>query len=117
MTNSINETELSNIIHTLDLLGKQVKTGRVESDYALRQIDKTKTILEKVKDLQKEQKDVGRFEALYEVSRILGSSLKLQTVLDQVMDAVIQLTKAERGFLMLRDDDGNLAVQAARNFD
>jgi K+-sensing histidine kinase KdpD len=115
--NSINETELNNIIHTLDLLGKQVKTGRVETDYALRQIEKTKNLLERVKNQQKEQKDVGRFEALYEVSRILGSSLKLQTVLDQVMDAVIQLTKAERGFLMLRDDDGNLAVQTARNFD
>ena len=34
--NNLNETEISNIIHTLDLLGKQVKTGRIESDYALR---------------------------------------------------------------------------------
>lgn len=115
--NTVNETEVSNVIHTLDLLGKQIKTGRIESDYAMRQLDKTKTLLEKVKESQKEHKSGGRFEALYEVSRILGSSLKLQTVLDQVMDAVIQLTKAERGFLMLRDDDGNLAVQTARNFD
>lgn len=115
--NNLNETEISNIIHTLDLLGKQVKTGRIESDYALRQLDKTRSLLEKVKEMQKEQKSGGRFEALYEVSRILGSSLKLQTVLEQVMDAIIQLTKAERGFLMLRDDDGNLAVQTARNFD
>jgi signal transduction histidine kinase len=115
--NTLNETEISNIIHTLDLLGKQVKTGRIESDYALRQLDKTRSLLEKVKEMQKEQKTGGRFEALYEVSRILGSSLKLETVLEQVMDAIIQLTKAERGFLMLRDDDGNLAVQTARNFD
>src|SRR5215213_4038985 len=98
MSNNLNESELNNIIHTLDLLGKQIKTGRIESDYALRQLDKIRIVLEQVKTLQKEQKDVGRFEALYEVSRILGSSLKLQTVLDQVMDAVIQLTKAERGF-------------------
>jgi signal transduction histidine kinase len=38
-------------------------------------------------------------------------------VLDQVMDAVVQLTLAERGFLMLRNDDGGLEVKVARNFD
>ena len=33
------------------------------------------------------------------------------------MDAIIHLTAAERGFLMLRDDDGGLTVKAARNLD
>ena len=62
-------------------------------------------------------KKQGRFEALYNVSRLLGSSLDVQMVLNQVMDAIIQLTKAERGFLMLRDDDGEMVVKAARNLD
>ena len=54
------------------------------------------------------------------MSRSLGSSLDLQDlqkVLDQVMDAIIVLTGAERGFLMLRDDDGGISVEAARNLD
>jgi GAF domain-containing protein len=54
---------------------------------------------------------------LYEVSQVIGSSLDLEIVLNQVMDAIIQLTEAERGFLMLLDDDGKLQVRIARDFD
>lgn len=60
----------------------------------------------------------ARLAALYEVSSRLGKSLDLQEVLNQVMDAIIQLTRAERGFLMLYDDDsGELRTKAARNVD
>ncbi len=55
--------------------------------------------------------------ALFEVSRAITSSLDLQTVLNQVIDAVIELTKAERGYLVLLDDEGNQSVQVARNID
>jgi signal transduction histidine kinase len=59
-----------------------------------------------------------RLAALYQVSRALGSSLQLEQVLNQVMAAVIQLTGAERGFLMLLDEaTGALHLQAARNFE
>ena len=60
----------------------------------------------------------ARLIALYEVSRTLGSSLQLDAVLSQVMDAVIQLTGAERGFLMMLDDvTHELKVMAARHLD
>jgi len=55
--------------------------------------------------------------ALYEISRALNASLDLDDTLNQVVDSLIQLTGAERGFLMLLDDDGNLDISAARNFD
>lgn len=58
-----------------------------------------------------------RIARLYNVSRLIGSSLDLQTVLEQVMDAVIALTNAERGFLMLLDKANSLTVKVARNFD
>ncbi len=111
------DSEFRHMLHALDLLSKQIRSGRVETDYALRQIDKVTTKLNEFAEEKTTQKQAGRFEALYKVSRILGTSLDLQTVLDQVMDAVIQLTGAERGFLMLHDDDGNLTTKAARNFD
>jgi adenylate cyclase len=38
-------------------------------------------------------------------------------VLNQVMDQIIQLTKAERGFLMLINDQGELEFRIARNVD
>lgn len=60
----------------------------------------------------------SRLEVLYRVSRVLGASLDLNEVLNQVMDAVIELTLAERGFLMLVDPDtGRLDLRAARNLE
>jgi sigma-B regulation protein RsbU (phosphoserine phosphatase) len=58
-----------------------------------------------------------RLAALYQVSRTLGSSLNIDDVLRETMDAVIHLTGAERGFLMLIDpQNGELELRAARNF-
>ncbi len=58
----------------------------------------------------------GRLAALYRVSQSLGISLNLDEVLTQVMDAVIQLTGAERGFLTLIDPETQaLNLRAARN--
>lgn len=58
-----------------------------------------------------------RLAALYRVSRALGSSLDLDQVLRESMDAVIDLTGAERGFLMLFNIGTNeLELQAGRNF-
>lgn len=59
----------------------------------------------------------ARLAALYEVSSRLGTSLDLTEVLNQVMDAIIQLTGAERGFLMLLNDTSELETVAARNVD
>ncbi|MCB9418951.1 MAG: GAF domain-containing protein [Ardenticatenaceae bacterium] len=60
----------------------------------------------------------ARLAALYEVSSQLGASLDLTQVLNQVMDAIIQLTGAERGYLVLFDEDsGDLQPAAARNVD
>jgi signal transduction histidine kinase len=60
----------------------------------------------------------NRLAALYRVSQVLGTTLDLDQVLNQVMDAVIELTGAERGFLMLVEDGvDNLSLRAARNID
>ncbi len=60
----------------------------------------------------------ARLLALYEVSRAIGSSLRLEEVLQQVMDSVIQLTGAERGFLLLFDEQSSeRAVQVGRNYE
>jgi len=55
---------------------------------------------------------------LYEITRTLNSSLNLDEVLENVMDRVIEVTRAERGFLMLRDTaTGELAFKVARGMD
>jgi len=58
----------------------------------------------------------SRLAALYQVGQLLGSSLDLEEVLNQVMDAAIRLTKAERGFLILaKPGDPALDVRISRN--
>ena len=46
----------------------------------------------------------ARLAALYEVSAQLGATLDLTELLNLVMDSIIKLTSAERGFVMLRDE-------------
>jgi signal transduction histidine kinase len=115
--NRVSEKEIANMRQNINLMRSQVQSGHVDAAFLTRQIDKLADLMARVEEDQKQRKKEGRFEALYNVSRLLGSSLDLQTVLDQVMDAIIRLTGAERGFLMLRDDDGGLAVKVARGID
>jgi sigma-B regulation protein RsbU (phosphoserine phosphatase) len=55
---------------------------------------------------------------LYEITRTLNSSLDLDEVLENVMDRVIEVTRAERGFLMLYNEaHGELEFKVARGLD
>jgi signal transduction histidine kinase len=54
---------------------------------------------------------------LYEIIGVMNSSLDLTKTMGLVMDSLIHLTGAERGCLMLLDDEGDLEIQAAQNFD
>ncbi len=56
--------------------------------------------------------------ALAQISQVVNSSLELNKVLQMVMDTIIQMTGAERGFLMMqRDDLGDMVVRVARNWE
>jgi len=54
---------------------------------------------------------------LCEINQVLNSSLDLTETLNLVMDSLIHLTGAERGCLVLLDEEENLEIQAAQNFD
>lgn len=58
-----------------------------------------------------------RLGLLYRLSQTFNSSLDLDEVLNRVMDEVIAVTHAERGFVMLQDSDGLLHFHAARGID
>ena len=59
----------------------------------------------------------SRLGALIGVGRSINSSLELERVLEEVMDSLIKLMSAERGFLMLREPDGELKEGIARGID
>jgi sigma-B regulation protein RsbU (phosphoserine phosphatase) len=65
-------------------------------------------------DLKIEQNELA---ALLHVTQLVNSSLDLDQVLNQVMDQIIGLTKAERGFLMLKSEAGDLEFKIARHMD
>lgn len=113
----VGDQEIANFRHSITILKTQVQAGAIDGQFLNRQLDKLSDLLDRLEAEHRQLKRQRRVEVLYNVSRLLGSSLDLQVVLDQVMDGLIQLTGAERGFLMLRDDDGQVQIKAARNFD
>jgi transcriptional regulator with GAF, ATPase, and Fis domain len=61
--------------------------------------------------------EVARTRRLLAINKRLNSELRLPRLLEAIMDTVIELTEAERGFLLLSRKDGTLAVKVARNID
>jgi transcriptional regulator with GAF, ATPase, and Fis domain/serine/threonine protein kinase/predicted negative regulator of RcsB-dependent stress response len=59
----------------------------------------------------------SRLRRLLRINKRLNSDLRLSRVLETIIDTVIELTDAERGFLLLKDSDGELVVKVARNMD
>ena len=61
-----------------------------------------------------QQREEEELRALVQVSRAVNSTLDLATVLNQVMDHIIELTGAERAFLIqkLEEHDWNIAATA-----
>lgn len=59
----------------------------------------------------------GKMKALSEIGGVVNSSLELDEVLRIVMDNIVRLTRAERGFLVLRNEKGELTTQVARNWE
>ena len=65
-----------------------------------------------------QQKEQEQLQALQEISSVINSSLDLNEVLGFVMDSIIDLTKAERAILLLKDEEtGEQEVQLYRNVD
>jgi adenylate cyclase len=69
---------------------------------------------ELVDDFELERRNL---EALVEIGQVINSSLDLKTVLNEVMDTIIRLTGAQRSFLMLPDERGEMDIVVARNWE
>lgn len=100
---------------TVELLRAQLRANMIDKDYWAARLDDLNSLLTGLFEEYQAHNQDRRLAALYSVSRALGSSLQLSEVLNQVMDAIIELTGAERGFLMLYDEHQDLQVTAARN--
>ena len=59
----------------------------------------------------------GNLMALADIGQVINSSLELDEVLRIVMDNIVRLTRAERGFLMLRNEKNEMVTRMARNWE
>ncbi|MCE9647843.1 MAG: HD-GYP domain-containing protein [Chloroflexi bacterium] len=86
---------------------------------ALRDLSQVSSLVNTLKQgitglLEANQRQV---KALVGVGSVINSSLGLKQVLEEVLDRLIALTGAERGFLMLVESDGELKARIARGID
>ena len=59
----------------------------------------------------------SHLQALAGIGQVVNSTLEVDEVLQIVMDTIVRLTEAERGFLMLRDERGEMVSRIARNWE
>lgn len=69
------------------------------------------------KQVAEQQEERVNLMALADIAQVINSSLETSEVLRIVMDTIVRLTGAERGFLMLKEEDGELSIRLARNWE
>jgi PAS domain S-box-containing protein len=120
--NDLEKTTLSDPIHHLSQqVGKlleqliHLQTVSPEEMQSLSDLEKSLSELgEKAKVLEEEH---NKLLALANTTQAVNSSLRLDEVLCVVMDTIVRLTGAERGFLMLMDPQGEMVTHIARNWE
>ena len=101
---------LVNVVGSLTRIGGPVVSTAVQD---------ISRITQALSDLEQSTNDYlnirqSQLGALMGVGRAINSSLGLNRVLEEVMDTLIELMRAERGFLMLRESTGELMVRIGR---
>ncbi len=104
--------------HTCDVLKGSGVPG---SDQAMEGLERILSNLNRLsKTIAQHEEERNNLRALGDIGQVVNSSLDLSEVLRIVMDTIIRLTGAERGFLMLHKDGlncGDLVTVIARNWE
>lgn len=95
------------------------KLSAAESADIIREVSRITQSLVDVEQAVVDQLKVreSQLGALMKIGRAINSSLGKRRVLEEVMDRLIELMHAERGFLMLKRPDGALEFEIARGID
>ncbi len=103
----------------VSVTSRVAKMGGPESVIVVKDVSRVMQSLVSLEQMVMDQLKSGESQigALMGVGRTINSSLGLKRVLEEVMDSLIELMRAERGFLMLRESDGVLRERIARRID
>jgi transcriptional regulator with GAF, ATPase, and Fis domain len=119
-------TQLTELAVTVATIGQRVINTREKAARAGEPLpqDISKGLDEMFDNLATLNKLVEQFEserrnlaALVDIGQVVNSSLDTTTVLNEVMDTIIRITGAQRAFLMMSDDQGNMEMVVARNWE
>lgn len=120
------KTKPTTLHQQLLILSKQAGAAHTEiEDSKARVPQKTKeeiknleTILDQLsKKMEAFETEQSNLLALAGIGQVVNSTLELDSVLQIVMDTIVRLIRAERGFLMLRDEQGEMTSRVARNWE
>jgi HD-GYP domain-containing protein (c-di-GMP phosphodiesterase class II) len=101
---------LTAVVERLTLMGNPNVSMAIQD---IRHVTDTLSYMERgVNDQFQDRR--SQLKALMSVGNMINSSLGRQRVLEEVMDSLISLMHAERGFLMLRQRNGDLKPEIAR---
>ena len=103
-------TLLMNVVDSLSRSGNPLVSTVIQD---ITRVSQSLLLLEQSVGDQMKLKQ-SQLRALMSVGQVINSSMGLRRVLEEVMDSLISLMHAERGFLMLRESNGEFAVQIAR---
>jgi adenylate cyclase len=109
--------------HLLMLLDKlQVKLQlKLPSEYQQLFADDFNQLRDQItlllKQIRENETEKTGLRALSQLGRVINSSLDTEIVLQIVMDTIIGLTKAERGFMMLKNSHEEIDMRVARNWE
>jgi putative nucleotidyltransferase with HDIG domain len=103
----------------MTVIGSLSRAGDPVLSSAVQDITRLAHSLNRLEESVREQMRIreSRLGALVGTGGAINSSLGLTRVLEEVMDALIALMRAERGFLMLRDPHGELKPEISRGMD
>ncbi len=87
-----------------------------------RVVDRINSLSDMLSQLQRQVQsmdgEMRNMRSLAEIGQVVNSTLDLDKVLQIVMDTIIQITGAERGFIVLRNEEnGELTTRIARNWE
>ena len=110
------------------LLTLSAQAGKIRAELEANKLKLPKSTIEDLNNLQSSlgqiaermevfQRENSNMLALADVGQVINSSLELDEVLRIVMDNIVRLTKAERGFLMLRDENNEMTIRMGRNWE
>lgn len=74
-------------------------------------------LMETAEEIEPTPENLRNLWALLEITKALNSTLRLDELLEKVVEAILALTRAERGMLLLGESVEDLSVRVQRNFD